>query len=281
MDFTWLANYAPLSIAANLAGVVGFGLAFFFYFRAKERFVLSYKVVEKLLIQPSSRRPFDLDLPLSRNDQVVSQLTRTYILITNTGNKLIERGDIVGISSIQVSDKAEIIESELVFSDDPGSRASISGGSLGPTRAFDFEFLRPKDGVIFKVDHTGALNELFIECKSKAGGPIRKTNQKFAAIFWPTIVVAMMVLVGYVIWQVANPLPEPFNYQSKHGDDPFIAIFSSFMLGFTAVAGLALAILFVAIVFEFGRRLRGKPALRRARMVFNAIGNNSKNALSL
>ena len=35
MDITWLANYPLLTVAANLTGVVGFGLAIFFYLRQK------------------------------------------------------------------------------------------------------------------------------------------------------------------------------------------------------------------------------------------------------
>lgn len=277
MDLSWLANYPPLSIAANLTGVVGFGLAIFFYFRAKERFAISYKAAEKVLIQPSTSLPFDLDVPLSWNGTPVARLTRTYILITNTGNKLIERNDIVGIPSIRVSDNSEIIESELVVSDDPGSRASISSGSLGPMRAFDFEFLRPSDGFILKVDHTGALNELFIECKSKAGGPIKKVNQTIRAVFWAILLVLGIELLGYAIWPYSN-LPEPFSYQSSHTDAIEI-VMASFLLGSAFIALLVLAIALVSFLLSLVTR-KGKKENKRSWVVFVEIGNNSKNALS-
>jgi hypothetical protein len=189
MDIAWLANYPLLTLAANLTGVVGFGLAIFFYFRSKEKFVLSYNITEKLLIQPSTKLPFDMDVPLSWNGKQLTRLTRSFILVSNTGNQLVERSDIVGVSSLQVAGTSEIIKAEIVFSDDPGSQAAVNSGS-GNSRSFDFEFLRPRDSFIIKVDHTGALNEIFPECKTKAGGPIKKSNQRAKIIFWSVFAVS-------------------------------------------------------------------------------------------
>jgi hypothetical protein len=125
MDIAWLANYPLLTVAANLTGVVGFGLAIFFYFRSKEKVVLSYNITEKLLIQPSTKLPFDMDVPLSWDGKQLTRLTRSFILVSNTGNQLVERSDIVGVSSLQVAGTSEIIKAEIVFSDDPGSQAAV------------------------------------------------------------------------------------------------------------------------------------------------------------
>jgi hypothetical protein len=276
MDLAWLANYPLLTVAANLTGVVGFALAIFFYFRSKEKVVLRYNIAEKLLIQPSTKLPFDMDVPLSWNGKQLTRLTRSFILVSNTGNRLVERSDIVGVSSLQVAGTSEIINAEIVFSDDPGSQAAVNSGS-GNLRSFDFEFLRPRDSFIIKVDHTGALNEIFPECKTKAGGPIKKSNQRAKIISWSVFAVLIIGCLGNVIWRNSEVFPEDYSYNSKY-NDVVNYIYGSFMIGFVVVLAMLIVGGLIGAVLSYVVR-RGTKDTKRAWLVFIEISNNSKSAL--
>src|ERR1700759_2791196 len=85
-------------------------------------------------------------------------------------NKLIEPDNIAGKMTINTLDGATIVEAEVVCADDPGSQEISAGGQM--MREIGFEFLRPQDAFIVRVDHTGSTNELFVDCRMKAGGPI-------------------------------------------------------------------------------------------------------------
>jgi hypothetical protein len=276
MDIAWLANYPLLTIAANLTGVVGFALAIFFYFRSKEKVVLRYNIAEKLLIQPSTKLPFDMDVPLSWNGKPVTQLTRTFILVSNTGNRLVERSDIVGVPSLQVAGTSEIINAELVFSDDPGSQVAVKDGSSN-LRSFDFEFLRARDSFIIKVDHTGALNEIFPECKTKVGGPIKKSNQRAKIVLWSGFAVLLTGALGNAIWRTADFFPEEFSYNSKYNDAANY-VFGSFTIGVVVVGAILISGSLIGLALSRLLR-RGTKEPKRAWLVFIEISNNSKNAL--
>jgi hypothetical protein len=211
MDIAALTNNPIFNLFNGLVGVIGVALAVYFYFRAKERYALSYKVTERQLIQASSLRPFDMDVPLSWGGREVARLTRSFILITNSGNKLIQKSDLTNSATVQVSQDSKIIDTAIIFSDDPGSQVLISGGSSSSSE-INFEFIRPNDGCVIKVDHTGYLNEVFVEFSTKAGGSIKKINDGPRVALGLLIGLPVTWLIGYIIAKYLDlPLPEPFD----------------------------------------------------------------------
>jgi hypothetical protein len=196
--------------------------------------------------------------------------------VTNTGNKLIESSDIVGTPSIQVADTSKIIEAQLVFSDDPGSQVVLSGATE-TLRSLDFEFLRPRDSFIIKLDHTGALNEVFPDCKTKAGGPIKKSNQKVKIIFWSVFAALIIGLLGNLIWRTSTFFPDSFSYNSKY-NDAINYVFGSFMIGLAYVLAILVVGALFGSVLSYAFRRRTK-ATKRAWVVFMEISSNSKGAL--
>jgi hypothetical protein len=277
MDLTTIASSPAFTVLCGLCTIFSTGIAFYFYFRSKERFALSYSVSEKKLIQASTLRPFDMNVPLSWNGHDVTRLTRSFILIQNTGNKLVQRTDIVGIPSVQVGEGSTIIDAGVIFADDAGSKVSLKESSINK-RAFDLEFLRQKDGFILKIDHTGSLNELFVECKTMAGGSIKKINQTARVVIGLLIAVPMLCFLGNVIWRNVE-LPEPFGRKIANGDLLFDMVGSFFigalaLLGFVIVAGL------IALLLS----LLTKGTLtvnKRANLVFADISNNKKGSLTV
>jgi len=160
-------------VASYILAILGFIAAFVFYYLSKEKFEMAYRVCERTLLS-SKNRWFDMDIPVLLDGRELIQFTRSYVLILNVGNKLIEPKDIVGSLAIKTINDASIIRAEVVGTDDPGSQAQIvAAGQMDGMRELRFDFLRPTDAFIVKIDHTGSTNELFLECNTKAGGAIR------------------------------------------------------------------------------------------------------------
>lgn len=274
----FLASYPYLTVAANLSGLIGLALAFFFYYRGKERFALTYRVAERLLIQSSSTLPFDMDVPLSRKGVEVSRLTRSFILVRNTGNKLIEWSDLVKTPLIKVGDPSSILDYELILADDPGT-AVLLGPPEGSSRTLVFAFLRPGDGFILKIDHTGGINELYMDCRTKAGGPIKKVNEKAKGFLWAIAIVVALAVVGNLVWRnmVFPAVLEALNYEG-HANGIFNAI-NSFLVGGLIAIVVALAALAIELIVMklLGRSGAVKP--KRAKDLFFWINANHKDGV--
>jgi hypothetical protein len=272
-----LTNNPIFNLFNGLVGVIGVALALYFYFRAKERYTLSYNVAERQLIQASSLRPFDMDVPLNWGGHNITRLTRSFIFITNSGNKLVQRSDISGIASVQVSQDSKIIEAKVIFSDDPGSQIVIDGGEDN-TRTIDFEFIREKEGCVIKVDHTGVLNEIFIECRTKANGSIKKINGGPRVALGLLIGLPVIWLIGNIIFKYVDlPLPEPFD-RATVAREGALQVVLPFVVGSLALFAILLcyAILTLAVMYATKRTL---ITPKRAANMFTNIALNMKRAL--
>jgi hypothetical protein len=79
--------------------------------------------------------------------------------------------------------------------DDPGSQAQILAGDR-KMRGLQFEFLRAREAFVVKVDHNGSSDELFVDCRTKVGGPIGKADLTFR---YESLVIALvLVVVGLI-----------------------------------------------------------------------------------
>jgi hypothetical protein len=279
MGISELASNPLFNLFNGLVGFVGVALAVYFYFKAKERYTLSYKIAERQLIQASSLRPFDMDVPLSWGGHDVTRLTRSFILIENSGNKLIERSDLASPPSIQVLQDDKIIHAELIFSDDPGSQIVIDVGTNN-SRSLGFEFIRPADACVIKVDHTGQLNEVFVECRTKAGGAIKKINDGPRVAIGLLMAFPVLWLVGYTVSEYVDfLLPEPFDRASisRYGGG-WIQLYVSFVVGAVASFAALMGYVILALAVRFATKRTLVPQKRAANM-FNLIGLNIKRAL--
>jgi hypothetical protein len=251
-----LASNPWLTVAANILGVASFVLGFIFYFRAKERFALTYLVSERTLIHSSTERPFDLNLALSWNGRPLPQLTRSYVLIRNTGNKLIEREDIVGQPSVRVG--AEIIDACIECSDDPGTQAQIVPVGDKRSGELNLEFLRPSDAIIIRIDHTGLVREIFVECHTKAGGPIKKNPAE------PGFFIAAGSLAGLTLFAGFAEILSVMSSDSQ--EHTVVNILPRFISGAVTgfVAWLALASLILAVLSLAGSFIYKKRPVDQA-----------------
>ncbi|VIO71257.1 hypothetical protein [Bradyrhizobium ivorense] len=277
MDLAALTSNPIFNLCNGLVGIVGVALAIYFYFKAKERYTLSYKVAERQLIQASSLRPFDMDVPLNWGGHDITRLTRSFILITNSGNKLVESSDISSVARIRVSDKSTIIEAKIVYADDPGSQILISGGDSS-SRTLDFAFIREREGCIIKVDHTGFLNEVFVECRTKASGSIKKISDGPRAALTLLVGLPTMWAIGSVILRYVDlPLPEPFDRASM-ATDATLQHVTPFLVGLLASVVVLFCYILLTMVVTYAKtRTFVRP--KRAAEIFTNIGINLKRAL--
>jgi hypothetical protein len=241
MDIGSLTSNPLFNLFNGVIGILGVALAVYFYWKGRERFTLRYQVIERTIIERKlERRPFDLDGPITWGGVEVSErLLRSFILVQNSGNKLFEKSDLIETPLMQTSFDAKILDAKMVSCDDAGSQplvVSIRDNLV----SFSFEFLRPSEGIVLRVDHTGKPNELFVVCRTKQGGPIKKQGPAGALAF----VLAALVLapiIGSYIWPY---LDEGF-YKSVSKDAPWLAFGLCFSLGlaseFIAVGAVLLA----------------------------------------
>jgi hypothetical protein len=195
MTIEQFATNPYVVVGSYVLAAAGVILAVVFYYKSKERIALRYFVSERVIVRPPGTGYFDLDLPVSRNGQVLSFLRRTYVRIQNVGNRLIEPKDIIGKPTIRVD--ADILEAAVFMSDDPGSQVSLSAGER--EREIGFEFLRPKDAFVVRIDHTGNRDQLFIDCRTKVGGPIDRPDPSSAMLRGALFVIGMSVSCGALL----------------------------------------------------------------------------------
>jgi len=196
MDIAAFTNNPYFNLFNGVVGVVGVGLAFYFYFRSKESYQTSYNVAERVVVQPTERTlPFELDNPVEIDGRKITQLTRTYICIRNIGNKLIDGADIVGTSTIRSMSNSEIMSASVVFVEDAGSNPTLIRQSNSSVD-IKFDFLRPNEGMIVRLDHLGLTNEVYLNLKTKHGGPISRESGRTARILVRTALATILVSGG-------------------------------------------------------------------------------------
>lgn len=265
------------SVLANSAGLVSFILGIVFYFKSKEKFAMAYFVAEKTLIDQPAKLPFDLDLPVSIAGTAVQRLTRTFVLIRNNGNKLIEPNDNVGLPSLAVGSASTILNFEVVMSDDPGSQFSLLTTA---TNSLDvrMNFIRPKEGFVIKVDHTGAQNELFVNWRTKIGGPIRKINLSARVALWLMLAVLSMPFLGVsVILALEQYLPSSPDRPSLTNTDLFGAILGSTLIGMMIwLSGLVIYGLCNLIIRMWRRFALGRAHSPTSFEIFSRASANAK-----
>ncbi|MFK4538024.1 hypothetical protein ABIA00_006207 [Bradyrhizobium ottawaense] len=196
-----------------------------------------------------------MDVPVSWNGKAFARLTRSYLLVRNTGNKVLEPGDLVGEPMLRVAKTTEIVEASVKMLDDPGSEVQLLPRGEA-TRALHFKFLRPRDAIIIKVDHTGGTNEIFLDGRTKAGGPLKKQGSTLEILSFLGTVFGGSSLLGSVILTVALTADQASSKQIELAQ----AIKASFVLGMVLLAIISAAVALVLYLARLiGLRSEAKP----------------------
>jgi hypothetical protein len=144
-----------LNVASFVVGIVGFILAFVFYFRAKREKIPQYQIRTFRLIQDNvSKIPA---LKILYDNQPVENLTLTRISIWNRGIDPIESGDFAPSDKlrIEVEKSFKLLGAELWFAGKPTNNFSLSNNLEKKTVNIQFEYFGRNEGLVVSVFHTG------------------------------------------------------------------------------------------------------------------------------
>lgn len=135
----------------TLIGVAGLIFAFWSYYKTKITRKLEFVSYGRSLVDPEALKVGDYEFLV--NGRRMTSLSREYILLASTGSHSVQFSEILNHATFEVHEGAEIIAAGLLQSDDPDNSAHIE---FTPKKAtIKFEYLRPRDAVLFYVDHTG------------------------------------------------------------------------------------------------------------------------------
>ena len=133
--------------AAALFGVISLPLSAYFYWASLERVQLSYNYEFFDLFNKNPILGPKLKYKVIFDDIEVERVIRHKYLVVNSGNRTIDKDELVGECRIEFSQKARILAATTLFLTDESSNFSIN--TVDNHVLFNWDFLRPKEGVIF------------------------------------------------------------------------------------------------------------------------------------
>jgi hypothetical protein len=215
-DATWIGD---------LFGLVGIVLAVVFYRRSKTRAAMSFQTRGERLVGAAAI--LSTSIEVRHRGRVIPQLTKTIMVLWNSGNVTIDGSANVGADPMRicVGDDSEVLSAEVERTTRAVTqiRPSLDRAKQGQV-LLDFTFLDPGDGAIITVLHTGQYRGGIVAGTIK-GLPQgfefqgvfeqRKPSRKFYGVRLPSaewvfagcVVVfgLFSVFAGLAGWPKANP----------------------------------------------------------------------------
>lgn len=108
-----------------------------------------------------------------------NNLTSTKVAIWNSGNKVINKSDIVVGRELTISAKedVEILSVEIIAGSEDTNKFTLSE-MTDCTQGISFEYVDKQEGVVLQIFHTGDNDAIDVNCKIKGGQPAKSLNQK-------------------------------------------------------------------------------------------------------
>jgi hypothetical protein len=147
-----------LNVASFVVGIVGFILAFVFYFRAKREKIPQYQIRTFRLIEDNvSEIPA---LKILYDNKPVENLTLTRISIWNRGADPIEFNDIAPLDRLRVEleNSFKLLGAEIFSVNTPTNNFSLSTNLEKRVADLQFEYFGKNEGVVLNIFHTGKQN---------------------------------------------------------------------------------------------------------------------------
>lgn len=163
-----LENYKEILTLSNVLAVASILVAFLIGKWYSKKHKLSWYV--------DTREFFDLnkdlnktDLKITYKDIPLKSLAQSYVYIWNSGNEIIDKGDLQTIKPLQLfmSDYDQVFEYKIR----KVTREVISPSLLDNKEIF-FEYLDPKDGFVMEILHSSHETK-----KLRLDGVVKKINQ--------------------------------------------------------------------------------------------------------
>lgn len=156
----------------SICSIVSFVFAIYTWFKGKEKKEFSYSLVSNAIIRGGERQ--DTALKVTYNGIEIKDLTSTKIAIWNSGNKVLNKSDMVTEKelTVSVSEGKEILALEIVAQSDETNQFLLTKPTDN-AQSISFDYVDVNEGAVVQVFHTGFNDDITVEGKIKGGRPIR------------------------------------------------------------------------------------------------------------
>lgn len=184
----FLGNTSLFNLLSLVLSVLGFLLAFFFYFKGVRRrapmyAVRSIKLVEDSIIGMSG------SIEISYFGSKVRNLSVARVALWNSGRETISPDDVAPSSPIKVicSGAAELLGIDIVYEKNAANNFSLSevkdpnkrNQHLQNELLINFDYFDQNEGVILQIFHTGVEDEIKVVGNVKGCGSIKRVGKPF------------------------------------------------------------------------------------------------------
>lgn len=115
-------------------------------------------------------------LSVAYDGQEIDDLTVSRFIIWNSGNKTLDKEDMVPSKELTIftSEDQIILDTELVARTEDSNRFLIRVIDEHTVKIY-FDYADKKDGIVLQNIHTGTKKDIKLDCKIKGGNPIKDT----------------------------------------------------------------------------------------------------------
>lgn len=190
--------------------------AVYTWIKGKERKELTYSYTSNAIIRGGEKQ--NPAIKVEYNGIEVNDLTSTKIAIWNSGNKVLNKSDMVVEKelTISVDEGKRILAVEIITQSDETNKFVLTYATEN-TQSISFDYVDVQEGAVLQVFHDGYNDAIRVDGKIKGGKPIKwnNYNQKelrkttndrlgkyisLAAIFPCVILVVMTIFTLSLIW---------------------------------------------------------------------------------
>ena len=160
-----------------IIALLSIGLSVYFYFHPRKKRAPTYRTRSTRLIQNKIK---DIDkLDILFDGQKLSSLTTSKVAFWNDGRETLSHSDLSHIDSlrIEINPKYEILSCEMLIQTKVANDFKIILSADKKSALIDFDFVDYKEGVVFRVRHTGTSNsDICLLGSIKAVDGIKRTG---------------------------------------------------------------------------------------------------------
>lgn len=194
-EFTTKLSGNIYGLIGILTGIIGIGLAIYFYFKTKKVKRPTYTMTSFPLLNSEIRKIDNLEVKYF--GEPVQNLTATKFAFWNAGNDTINKSDIPESAPLRF--KAEegitIYSVEVVFCSDLSN--NIIPKVRKGTYSFDFDYLDRDQGCIVKILHSGvSSSNIVVSGKVKGVGDFKNANLIMTRT---PILLTLFLILGFFI----------------------------------------------------------------------------------
>lgn len=157
--------YNPEFVISFLLSIIGIILSIYFYFRGRKfrQILYTYKTTDVTL----NNTPFE-KLSFAYGGKTIDSISITDLIVWCGGKETVNRCDIAPVSPLTIHSPANILDYQLILSNEPCNNFHISRNN-GNELSVDFDYMCKNNGIAVRIIHTGGCGNFSVTCKIKDG----------------------------------------------------------------------------------------------------------------